>query len=428
LSKEVDNMESSQSRVVNSQQVPNDVREAANIYEDEIDMIDYIRVFWKRKWFILLGSVIPGLIVGLISFFQPRDYIITYTYDVKDYTYDVEDQFGDQTITNVSNWNLDEKNYKVLLNRFYSEGNLSRIRTRLQREGLNEYAEQISKARGVKDLEELVKFEALPPYIDLSKVKETDPIRLEQIRQLKALLLNVTIKGSPRKDISKIASVIGDNIENTIPVYSVAEQLNLSIREFKGKMARIEKDRFASQLALKKGNAMLAKLKHIKTETLAKTESDITLQFDVGSRFEYLPIEYQIQTAESRIIQLEETVKDNEEKYKYYKDLLSLNKELLAEAKNKSSSAYMIQQFHSFLIELVKGIEKEQLKDYLNSYVKAVENRIAAGVPITEYPVIYAVSKGIVKKTAIVFAIALMLSVFGAFLLEGLKKSQAQAS
>jgi len=76
----------------------------------------------------------------------------------------------------------------------------------------------------------------------------------------------------------------------------------------------------------------------------------------------------------------------------------------------------------------VKEVEKEELKDYLNSYIKRIENRIAASVPITENPGTYTISKGTAKKSAVVFAAALMISVFAAFLLEGLKKSQVQAS
>ena len=142
----------------------------------------------------------------------------------------------------------------------------------------------------------------------------------------------------------------------------------------------------------------------------------------------YLPIESQIQTAESKIIQLEEIIKENEEKYKYYKNLLDLNEKLFAEVQNKALSGYTIQQFRLFLLESVKEVEKEELKDYLSSYAKRIENRIAASIPVTENPGTYAVSKGTAKKSAIVFVIALMISVFAAFLLEGLKKSHAQAS
>ncbi len=152
------------------------------------------------------------------------------------------------------------------------------------------------------------------------------------------------------------------------------------------------------------------------------------LQFDVGGKSEYLPIGYQIQTAESRVIQLEETIKDNERKYEYYEDLLGLNEKLFAEVKNKASSDYTIQQFRLFLLESAKETEKEELRDYLSSYIKRIENRIATSGPVIENPSIYAVSRGTVKKSAIVFVIAIMLSVFAAFLLEGLKKSRVKTS
>jgi len=422
-------MEDMQNNIPNSQPISRNVQEEANIYEDEINLIDYFLVLWKRKWLIFLASVLPSLVVGLVIFLGPRIYTLTYTYDVKDqYREQFGDQHREQTAMDVSSWNLDEKTYNVLLSRFYSKENLSRIIAKLQQEGFNEYAESISSARGIKEVEKLVKFEVLPPYIDLAKVKETDPTRLEKIRQLKALLLNVTVTGSPKKDISKISSVIRDNLENTIPVYLVADQLNIAIKEFRARMAGIEEDKFALQLALKKGNSILAKLKNIETETLDKTGSDIMLQFDVGGKSEYLPIEYQIQTAESRVIQLEETVKDNENKYKYYKNLLSLNKRLFAGTKDKMVADYTMQQFRSYLIELTKGIEQEELKDYLSSYIKGVESRIAMSTPVVENPSIYAVSKGTVKKSGIVFAVALMISTFAAFLLEGFKKSQVKTS
>jgi len=39
----------------------NDVKKEANIYEDEINLIDYFLVLWKRKWLIFLASVLPPL-------------------------------------------------------------------------------------------------------------------------------------------------------------------------------------------------------------------------------------------------------------------------------------------------------------------------------------------------------------------------------
>lgn len=419
-------MASSESKNSNSQPISADVQEEANIHEDEINLMDYFVALWKRKYFIVLGSVLPALIVGLFFFSSPRNYEVTYVYDVRD---NVRDDVRNDVRDDISNWNLNEKNYNILINRFYSEENLNKIINVLRENGLNEYAELLRNAGNSLDaLKNLLKFEAVPSYADLSKAKITDPEQLEQIQKLKAQLLNMTIVGEPKEDLLKIASVIRSNLENVIPTYMIQEQLSANMRTDKTMRADVESNRFSLELTLKKNKSTLEKLKSIKTQTPDKLESDIILQFDVGGRSEYLPIEYQIQAAESKIIQLEETIKENEEKYKYYKNLLDLNEKLFAEVQNKTLSGYTIQQFRLFLLESVKEVEKEELKDYLNSYAKRIENRIAVSVPVTENPGTYAVSKGTVKKSAIVFAVALMMSVFVAFLLEGLKKSQAQAS
>ena len=92
------------------------------------------------------------------------------------------------------------------------------------------------------------------------------------------------------------------------------------------------------------------------------------------------------------------------------------------------TSYYTIQQFHLFLTSLADDYKDKKVKDYLNSYIRKIENRISVSAPVTENPSIYSISKGTVKKSGIVFAITLMLSVFVAFLSEGLKKSHAQLS
>ena len=42
-------MTSSENGGSNKRGTGNDVQKEANIYEDEINLIDYFRVFWKRK-------------------------------------------------------------------------------------------------------------------------------------------------------------------------------------------------------------------------------------------------------------------------------------------------------------------------------------------------------------------------------------------
>jgi len=79
-------------------------------------------------------------------------------------------------------------------------------------------------------LKNLLKFEAVPSYADLSEAKITNPEQLEQIRKLKAQLLNMTIVGEPKEDLLKIASVIRSNLENVIPTYMIQERLSAKRR------------------------------------------------------------------------------------------------------------------------------------------------------------------------------------------------------
>ena len=419
-----------------------------DVYEDEINLMGYILVLWKYKWLILLGSVLPALIVGLIFYFGPRNYKVTYVYDVRGRsiydvrnrstydggrsTYDVRDRstydVRSQSIYDVSNWSLNEKNYRMFLDKFFSKENIDKIVNRLRENGLHRYAEQMTKASTTEGLKKFVDFEVSPPYMDLTSAKITDPVELEQIRQLSAQLLNMTIVGRPKNDIPKISLVIRDNLENVISVYMVEQQLTAAARRLRASVADIEENSFELQLALKTDKAVLAKLKNVKTPVSDGGASSIALQFDISGKTEYLPVEYQIQATESKTIRVEGQIAANEENRSCYRDLLALNEKLLAELKGKMASYYTIQQFHSFLTALVNSYESKELKSYLNSYIKKIENRISASAPVTEKPNVWAVSKGTVKKSAIVFVIALMLSVFTAFLLEGLKKSQAQAS
>lgn len=46
-------------------------------YEDEINLIDYLRVLWKWKWFIMAGTLIAAIIAAVISFQMPKFYEIS---------------------------------------------------------------------------------------------------------------------------------------------------------------------------------------------------------------------------------------------------------------------------------------------------------------------------------------------------------------
>lgn len=363
--------------------------------KDEINLIDYLQVLWRRKLFILLCFLLPALVIGLIFLLGPRKFKVTYIYDVKD-----------QTGYDVSNWNLDQNRYKILLSRFYSDENRNKIKAKFQ-----EYNP------------EAVSIEVWPSYIDVSKARLSNVAILEHPEQARAQLLNITITGTSKNNISKISSVVGDNFENIMPVYTVKDQLNIATRRQRAQIAAIEENRADLELALVMDKAILAKLRSIESKTLPTIENSITLQFDISGKTEYLPVEYQIQATESKTVQLEEKLVADEKTYNRYKDLLTLNEKLLAELNGRMSSYYTIQQFRLFLTELAGGTEKKELKDFLNSYIKRIENRISASTPIVGNPKVYAIPRDTIKKTAIVFIGLLVIGTFVTFALESVRKS-----
>jgi hypothetical protein len=232
----------------NKQRIDNNIQKKADIYEDEINLIGYFLVLWKRKWSIFLSSVLLALLIGLILFLLPRDYKIAYTY----------------------NMGLDETTFKVLEDQFYSTENLEKLTEKLQVSGFNEYAKKVAGAGTYEALKGLVSFEVLPSYfeaIEPSKVKNLDELK---------------------------------------------------------------------------------KLKNSGSGSLDRLPSDIILQFnDVGGNSAYLPLPYQIQAAETKIINPEEQIRANKEKYEYYAGLLDLNEKLFSYVKKVMPSYCTLKQFHS---------------------------------------------------------------------------------
>jgi capsular polysaccharide biosynthesis protein len=382
-----------------------EVRGEANTYEDEINLMDYFLVLWKRKWFISFASVLPALVVGVIIFLWPRDYKTTYLYDA----------------------NLNEKEYRMLLDRFYCEENLGKIVAGLKEKGLEKYAQQITEVQRIEGLKKLVNLEVSPSFFGSASTKIED---LQKIQQARSTSLIMTIVGSPRKDMYTISSIMRDDFEKVVPIYSVQEELTSNIETFRTQMADIEGGRFLLGLELQKNKAILEKLKSVQQSGFERTSSNIILRFDAmgPNSSSTLPITYQIQAANSQIFHLEEDIRVDEEKFNYYKDLLSINEKILNEVKDKISSYYTIQEFRLFLDDVAKDYKDKKSVDYLDAYIKKIENKIANIIPITKGPKVYPVAKGTVKKGGTVFVISLTISVFLAFLLEGLEKNRVRLS
>ena len=397
-------MASSKNEIPKNQSVPKSIMGKADTYEDEIDLIDYFRVLWKWKYFIVLFAAVPALIVFSIYNYSPKDYTITYIYDTwfdkeaskmlsREFK-GVKDSYQRQAL---SEDKPVEKNRRILLDKFYSEENLDKLTARLRENGFDKYAQGISKSQ--------------------IKLEITDS------------LLTLTIIGRPKQNMQKISSIVRDDFEKIIPIYTVRENLSGTIAGFKTGMADIEENEFNLELELKRKKAISEKLKKIEPADSNKIPGGIILEFkNVGQDSEYLPLVYQIQAIDVNIINIEETIEANQEKYNYYNNLISLNEKLLDEIKNKISSYYTIQEFHSFLTNIMGDYTEKELADYLNAYTKRIENMISINTPVIEKPSVYSIPKSAARKSAVSFAALILIASFMAFLLEAVQQKQAPAS
>jgi len=436
-------MKSPENNGSDTQDTRRNIHEKGHIHENETNPIDldFFKILWKHKWFIFFASVLPALVVGLVLFLGPKNYKITYTYNMT---------FG-------------EKAFKVLEDTFYSAENLGELVEKLRENGLDRYAQRLAGTEIAGDLKQFVSFEVSPPYFEeFSKVKNLE--ELQKLQAAKGSLLIMRVGAKSGENIQKIASVYRKNFEQIIPLYSVKEELNTDIENLKEEMAIIEETRYTLDLQLEGEKSTLEKLKNAGSVSSDKPPSDIILQLNIepleaedldkllrfqragsksaylfpkaknldelqrfqniGDNSAYLPLSYQVQAEETRIINLEEQIKANKKMYSYYVDLLSLNEKLLGYVKKAMPSYCTLEQFHLFLSNTLEEYKNQQeISDYLKAYIKRTENKIATAIPLVEGPRVYPVAKGTVRKTATVFMIALIISIFVAFLQEGRRRS-----
>lgn len=365
----------------------------------EICATDYFRIVWKRKWLVVGGTLLPALIAGMILFVRPAQHRLTYIYETS----------------------LAEKDYRVLRNEFYSEENLAEVARNFRENGLEREAARITEANTNRQLINLVDLEMWPFLYKEERIRTVRDV--EEIHQSRGVLLSLIIKDGSKQHVRRLAEVIRGNFEGIVPLYSVQRDLRKAIARIKGDMASIEENRFQLELALNTHKSTLKKLKQ--TEPTAKTtsEGDVTLQFDVAGKSEYLPLSYQVQATESKIIGLEEQLEANRRKYNYYEQLVALNEKLLGEIVNRTSD-YSLLDYRDFLRNLAAGYEQGDVADYLNAYLKRIENTVAEYTPVVENPKVYAAPKNVLRWSATVSGISLLVMVLSAFYLEGLEQSR----
>jgi hypothetical protein len=354
-----------------------------------------LAVLWRRKGLILCGSLLPAVVIAVLLYAWPTKYTVTFVYERR----------------------LTESEYNVLLRRFYSSENLGKIIGRLKAGGVSGYAARLEQAETEQALEKLIRFSVAPAYP--KRLQTTDPATSERISSFEAPLLYVDIVGDSKTEVSAVSAVVTAALEHVLPIYEIRNALKDSIQEFKVRAAEIEADGFALTLELKEEKEKLKKLQGLDNTPGAPAEQNVVLQFsDVRESREFLPLPYQVRAVQSKIIDLEEGLTSDQEKYAYYLKILALNERLLREIEDHILTYYTVEQFLEFLGNELLECKDNALADYLKSYIRKTQNLMMVNTRAGETPVVYPVAKHVVGRSALAFVVSLMIVTFVAAVLE----------
>jgi hypothetical protein len=355
----------------------------------------YLQLLWKRRLLIMVVPLLATAVVAVLLCLWPHRYTATLVYERP----------------------LSEREYSVLLRRFYNRENLDKIGRRLNKKGLTWYARTLEEPGTEESFQRLIRFDVAPIYP--KRLQTTDPATSEQISMFQARLLLIRVMGRSAQEVAGISAVVTGDIEDILPLYDIRNRLKESIQEFKKLAAEIESSRFMLTLDLEKEKAKLEKLQSVGGAAAEGTDDGLTLQFtDIEKSREFLPLSYQIRAVQSRMIDLQETLTSDAEKYKYYLEVLSLNDKLLRKVEESLLTDYTVPQFLGFVGEQLLACRDSAVADYLKSYIRQTENLAEVNTRAGEKPMVYPVARYVVQNSVLTFLVSLMAMAFVAVLLE----------
>jgi len=370
----------------------------------EPPLLQFLRLLWRRKLLIAVGSLIPALLAAVLLSVLPRKYTATFVYEHP----------------------FKESEYNVLVRRFHSLENLAKIAGQLREKGLATSAQELLDCRTEDSLGKRIRLTASPAYP--RRLQTTDPATSEKISAFQAQLLSIQITGRSRKDVETMAAVVTDNFEHVLPVYAIRNDLKEAVRRFKVTTADIEDNRFNLNLELEREQGRFEKLRALEGPVSGsgdlggrgETDQDrLVLQFtDVRSTREFLPLSYQVRAVQSKIIDLQETIQGNEDKYNYCIGVLELTNKLLSQVEQSILTQYTVQQFLGFVGEQLLACKEKPQADYLKSYLRRTENLVLVSTRAGENPVIYPVPRHVAGISVLVFIASLMAATLAAVVLE----------
>lgn len=373
----------------------------------------FVAVIRKRWPWILLGSVLSGVVIGVATWLLPNHFSTSYLYS---YTQPTRSQFG------------------LLKAHLLSDINLRRTITALRAEGLDKYASGLETAwqSSWNEFEKFLSISPSPPFPRPVKTKQRSATDLKSLKSLQSEFVTLTISRCPSVEgLSKIAPIIRHNVESLLDYHSISTDLKSKQLELKEKISTLEVQTFELELSLKRNKAILAGLQKITTEGSTSKERPYVIQIDVksGADVLILPVEYQKEIVASRIVNSKEALAENETRRHHLTKLFGLWEKCRSEIEQKGDVfACMLSQYRNFLKELALQTKDPRLGHELASHIAFTDTLSDVNRPITDHPKIVGTHRKPVPAAVVGFLAGLLISILCVFLFESVNSGKVRPS
>ena len=123
-------------------------------------------------------------------------------------------------------------------------------------------------------------------------------------------------------------------------------------------------------------------------------------------------------SVQSKIIDVQETLNSDKEKYSYYLGVLELNDTIFEEIEGSLLAYYTVEQFFAFLGGKLLECEEDSVADYMKSYIRKTQNLVRVNTRAGERSVVYPLPKRMGSRTVLTLVVFIMITAFVAVVLE----------
>ena len=357
------------------------------VVNDEIDLIEFLMVLWKRKIFIILFTLIFTFIIALfLYFFIPKSY---------------------ECKTSFNNIEMSTGEYISLKNFFFSYKTKMQIVSNLPSRLKKEVEQKMNF------LENTFEIKSYPDLKDIKKSKDETQSDITN--------LYVIVKSEKFDDLELLNNITKNIILKNIILNSAKLFISNRISELQKLVYVLSEKEYMVSKVIPIEELKLKELKKLQNSNspIINESNYATLQFNLEDKLQYLPIQNQITMLESSILDSKSDISLFKLRINWYNETIDELYKLSEIIKNERvpSTEGLLQIFRDMINHCKSAYAKSTLSDFYS--LLFTDNLRYTNNSITSLTLI---SRKIALKAAIVFVVLLVISVAYVLLSEAVKR------